>query len=145
MEKEHLKDDFLSNLMKSSQKEKPGLDFAAKVMSDIHQLESEKFHNPWFTWSNVLLTLGGIATLILLYFVFFPFLGDAGLFGSRLDPGHFRNYLNAILSYFQGFLSVIEILRESTIALIILLVVPLLVLLDRMLKLASNRTYLFLF
>lgn len=145
MEKEHLKDDFLSNLMKSSQKDKPGLDFTAKVMSDIQQLEAEKLRNPWLTWGNVLLTLGGIAALIMLYFVFFPFLGDSGLFGRGLDPELFKNYLSTILSYFQGFLSLIEFLKGSTITLIILLVIPMLVLLDHLLKRFSSRTYLFLF
>lgn len=145
MEKEHLKDDFLSNLMKSSQVEKPGFDFTARVMSDIQQLEAEKLRNPWFTWVNVLLTIVGIAALIMLYVVVFPFLGDSGLFGTGLDPEHFKNYLSTIVGYFQGFLSLIEFLKSSTITLVILLVIPMLILLDRMLKRFSGRTYLFLF
>lgn len=145
MEKEQLKDDFLGSLLKSSQTEKPSFSFTANVINNIQQLEAEKARNPLFSIGNILLAIGGIIALVLIYFVVSPFLGDSGFFTQGLNPERYSNYLNAILTSFQGLLSLIEFLKGSTITLIVLFVIPALVILDRVLKRVTSRTYLFLF
>jgi glycopeptide antibiotics resistance protein len=145
MEQEQLKDDFLKNLLKSGEAEKPRLDFTARVMQDIQQLEAEKARNPLWTWGNILIAAGVLVTLILVYFVVTPFFGEFKLFSEGIAPERYGQYLNMILSSFQGFLSLIEFLRESTITLIVLVVIPSLYLLDLLLKRAGSRTYLFIF
>jgi hypothetical protein len=145
MEKEQLKDDFLGSLLQSSQTEKPSFNFTANVMSDIQQFEAEKARNPLFSIGNILLAIGGIITVVLVYFVVWPFLGDFGILTQGLNPERYGNYLNTILSSFQGFLSLVEYLKGSSITLIVLFVIPALILLDRVLKRVTSRTYLFLF
>lgn len=145
MEKEQLKDDFLKNLLKSGEAGKPRLDFTARVMQDIEQLEAEKARNPLWTWGNILIAAGVLVAMILMYFVVSPFIGDFKLFSEGIAPERYGQYLNTILNSFQGFLSLIEFLRESTITLIVLFVIPALLLLDQVLKRVSSRTYLFLF
>jgi hypothetical protein len=145
MEKEQLKDDFLRNLLKSSETEKPRLDFTTRIMQDIEQLEAEKARNPLWTWGNILIAAGVAIGLILVYFVVSPFLGDINIFNVGIAPERYGQYLNMILNSFQGLLSLIEFLRESTITLIILFVIPALILFDQVLKRVSSRTYLFLF
>jgi hypothetical protein len=145
MEKEQLKDDFLKNLLKSGEAEKPRLDFTARVMQDIQQLEAEKARNPLFSWVNILMALGGLIVLVFVYFAVSPFLGDLQFLNINITPERYGQYMNTILNSFQGFLSLIEFLRESTITLIVLFVIPSLYLLDLLLKRVGSRTYLFMF
>ena len=145
MEKEQLKDDFLKNLLKSSEAGKPRLDFTARVMQDIQQLEAEKARNPLWSWGNILIAAGALVALILMYFVVSPFIGDFKLFSEGIATERYGQYLNMILNSFQVFLSLIEFLRESTITMIVLFVIPALVLLDQILKRVGSRTYLFIF
>lgn len=145
MEKEQLKDDFLKNLLKSGEAGKPRHDFTARVMQDIQQLEAEKARNPLWSWGNILIAAGALVALILMYFVVSPFIGDFKLFSEGIAPERYGQYLTMILNSFQGFLSLIEFLRESTITMIVLFVIPALVLLDQILKRVGSRTYLFMF
>lgn len=145
MEKEQLKDDFLASLLKSSQTEKPSFNFTTNVINNIQQLEAEKARNPLFSIGNILLAIGSIIALVLIYFIVSPFIGDYGFFTQGLNPERYSNYLSAILTSFHGLLSLIEFLKGSTITLIILFVIPALVILDRVLRRVTNRTYLFLF
>lgn len=145
MEMEQLKDDFLKNLLKSGEAGKPRLDFTARVMQDIQQLEAEKARNPLFSWVNILMVLGGLIVLVVVYFAVSPFLGDLQFLNINITPERYGQYMNTILNSFQGFLSLIEFLRESTITLIVLFVIPSLYLLDLLLKRTGSRTYLFIF
>lgn len=145
MEKEPLKDDFLKNLLKSGETEKPRMDFTARVMQDVQQLEAEKARNPLWAWGSVLLGIAGLILIVVAYFAISPFLGEFNLFERIFAPERFADYLNAILSSFQGFLSLIEFLRESSLTLILLLVIPSLYVLDLVLKRTGSRTYLFMF
>jgi hypothetical protein len=145
MEKEQLKDDFLKNLLKAGETEKPRIDFTRLVMQDIQQLEAERARSPFWTWGNVMLGITGLVLLVLAYFAVSPFLGEMNLFGRIMAPERYAGYLNAILNSLQAFLSLIEFLRESSITLIVLLVIPSLYVLDLVLKRTGSRTYLFMF
>ncbi len=144
MEKEQLKDDFLGNLLKRTQSEKPTVDFTPRIMSNIWQLEDEKARSQLWNWKNLVLMLSGFILITAIYFVISPFLGEFNFVNQGIDPERFGDYLDFFLDSFQGFLSIIEFLKESTIFLIILLVIPLLLIIDRLLKRFSSRTYLFL-
>jgi hypothetical protein len=145
MEKEPLKDDFLRTLLKTSQAEKPALDFAAKVMVGIQQAEAEKARNPLLRPINLLLLGGGVVLLGLLYYFLSPFIGEWSLTSSILDPTNIQNYVSFLLNSFKTLLSLIDFLRESSITLIVLLVIPSLVVFDRMLRRLSGKTFLFVF
>ena len=142
---ENLKDDFLKNLLKTAGQEKPGADFTARVMADVQQLQAEKAEKPLWNWVNILLALVAMLVVTILYFAVSPFLGNINILGQGIDPERMGDYLNTILGSFQGFLALIEFLRESTITLIILFVIPALLLLDYSLKRISSRSFLFLF
>ncbi|HHN47368.1 MAG TPA: hypothetical protein ENN08_00245 [Bacteroidales bacterium] len=145
MNTENLKDDFLNTLLKTSENEKPRLDFTTRVMQDVRQLQAEKAGKPFWNWVNILLALVAIVIVTILYFAVSPFLDNINILGQGIDPERMGDYLNTILGSFQGFLSLIEFLRGSTITLIILFVIPALVLLDYSLKRISSRSFLFLF
>jgi len=145
MNTENLKDEFLKNLLKTSEDEKPSLDFTARVMQDVRQLQAEKAVKPLWNWVNILLALVAIVVVTILYFAVSPFLENINILGQGIDPERMGDYLNTILGSFQGFLSLIEFLRESTITLIILFVIPALVLLDYSLKRISSRKSALLF
>jgi len=145
MNTENLKDDFLNTLLKTSENEKPRLDFTTRVMQDVRQLQAERAGKPFWNWVNILLALVAIVIVTILYFAVSPFLDNINILGQGIDPERMGDYLNTILGSFQGFLSLIEFLRGSTITLIILFVIPALVLLDYSLKRISSRSFLFLF
>jgi hypothetical protein len=142
---ENLKDDFLKNLLKTAGQEKPGADFTTRVMADVRQLQAEKAEKPLWNWVNILLALVAMLVVTILYFAVSPFLGNINILGQGIDPERMGDYLNTVLGSFQGFLALIEFLRESTITLIILFVIPALVLLDYSIKRISSRSFLFLF
>jgi fumarate reductase subunit C len=142
---ENLKDDYLKNLLKTAGQEKPGADFTTRVMADVRQLQAEKAEKPLWNWVNILLALVAMLVVTILYFAVSPFLGNINILGQGIDPERMGDYLNTVLGSFQGFLALIEFLRESTITLIILFVIPALVLLDYSIKRISSRSFLFLF
>jgi hypothetical protein len=145
MEKEPLKDNFLGSMLKASQTEKPVSDFTLKVMSNIQQLEAEKARNPLLKPLNLLFIAAGAVLLGGLYFVLKPFFGEWSLTTTILNPSNIQNYVSFLLNSFKALLSLIDFLRESSITLIVLLVIPSLVIFDRMLKRLSGKTFLFVF
>ncbi|MDP2423578.1 MAG: hypothetical protein U1C46_10880 [Bacteroidales bacterium] len=147
MEKTDLQDDFLKNLLKNSGRDKPGIDFTATLMKDIYQLEAEKARNPWWSWSTVLWALLVIAALALFYFALFPFLNISifNLTQQNANPERFQRYLDLILDSFNGFLFLIDFLKESTLFLVVVFVTPVLMLLDRLFKRFTSRLFLFVF
>lgn len=144
MEKKQLKDDFLGKLLKASQTEKPGFDFTAKVMNDIHKLEVENARISFWTIGNILMILAGVAALVLFYFIVSPFYSDLSLFDQGIEPERFNRYIDWILSFFKSFVALLEFVRNSTLTLIILFVIPSLLVFDRVLKHLTSRTFLFL-
>lgn len=144
MVKRQLKDDFLGNLLKSNQTECPAPGFTAKVMDSIQKLEAEKENVSIWTPANILMVLAGIIVLVLLYFVVWPFIGDISLLSQGIDPEHFNRYMGWVMNFFQGFVSTMEFIRNSTLTLIILFVIPSLLVMDRLLKRLTSRTFLFI-
>ncbi len=142
MEEYRLNDELLNKLLKKPSQQAISERFTAKVMDDISALEAEKKHNPYLSVFTLIYIAAGIVLLVLLYLVIFPFF-DISLFNPLdADTRSYERLFSLVMDSFRSLVSIIDFIRNSTLAVVLIIVLPSLAILDRLLKNLWHRSTL---
>lgn len=147
MEDFDLQDDYLKKLLRKNEPEKPAVDFTARLMKTVLQLEAEKTRNPWWSWNMLWWALVSAAMILILSVILFPFVNFSipSFINIDNDPERVQRTLSLVLDSFRGFLLLIDYLRESNLAIIVITIIPALFLIDQLFRRISSRSFLFNF
>ncbi len=147
MEDYDLQDDYLKKLLRKNEPEKPAVDFTARVMKTVFQLESEKARNPLWSLNMLWWALASVAIILILSVFLFPFINISipSFINIDTDTERMQRTLSLVVDSFNGFLLLIDYIRESNLAIIVMTIIPVLFIIDLLFRRISSRSFLFSF